>query len=53
MDKSQAWRKFSQSGAIEDYLEFRNVAAAVPSVAEKYENDNRRSGAQGDRHGRK
>ena len=53
MDKSQAWRKFSQSGAIGDYLEFRNVAAAVPSEAEKYENDYRRSGAQSDRHGRK
>ena len=53
MDKSQAWRKFSQSGAIGEYLEFRNVAAAVPSEAEKHENDYRRSGAQSDRHGRK
>ncbi len=53
MDKSQAWRKFSKSGSIGDYLEFRNVAAAVPSEAEKYENDYRRSGAQGDRYGRK
>ena len=53
MDKSQAWRKFSESGAIGDYLEFRNVAAAVPSEAEKHENDYRRSGTQSDRHGRK
>ncbi len=53
MDKSQAWRKFSKSGAIGDYLEYRNVAAAVPSEAEKHENDYRCSGAQGNGHRRK
>jgi hypothetical protein len=53
MDKSQAWRKFSQTGAIGDYLEFRNVAAAVPSEAERNENEYRRSGFKSDGHGRK
>ncbi len=53
MDKNQAWRKFSKSGAIEDYLEFRNIAAAVPSEAEINENEYRRSCAEGNGHRRK
>ncbi|MBQ9850485.1 MAG: hypothetical protein IJO36_07270 [Clostridia bacterium] len=53
MDKNQAWRKFSKSGAVEDYLEFRNICAAVPSEAEIHENEYRRSGAQGHGHRRK
>lgn len=53
MDKSQAWRKFSKSGAIGDYLEFRNIAATVPSEAEINENEHRRSGVKGNGYRRK
>ncbi|MBR2868263.1 MAG: hypothetical protein IKB88_04240 [Clostridia bacterium] len=53
MDASQAWIKFSESGAIRDYLEFRNVAAAVPSEAEYNANDYRRSGVKSDGYRRK
>lgn len=53
MDASQAWHKFSKSGTVADYLEFRNAVAAVPSEAEKNENEYRRSGFKSDGHGRK
>ena len=53
MDITQAWRKFSKSGSVEDYLEFRNAVAAVPSEAEENENEYRRSGIKSDGHGRK
>ena len=53
MNKETAWRKFSESGTVEDYLEFRNAVAAVPSEAEKNENEYRRSGFKSDGHGRK
>ncbi len=53
MDITQAWRKFSKSGSVEDYLEFRNAVAAVPSEAERNENEYRRSGAEGNGHRRK
>ncbi|MBO5859358.1 MAG: hypothetical protein J6R20_06235 [Clostridia bacterium] len=53
MDITQAWRKFSKSGSVADYLEFRNAVAAVPSEAERNENEYRRSGVKGDGYRRK
>lgn len=53
MDKTQAWRKFSQTGAVEDYLLFKNCFPSTPAEAEKYENEYRRSGTEGDGHRRK
>ena len=52
MDKITAWRKFSQSGAVSDYIEFRNCVNAS-AEAEQNENEYRRSGAQGNGHGGK
>ena len=53
MDKSAAWRKFSKTGAVEDYLQFRNCADSSPAEAKKHENEYRRSGAKGNGHGGK
>lgn len=53
MEKEAAWRKFSQSGLIADYLEFKNCVSNS-AAGEKYnENDYRRSGAQGNGYGGK
>ncbi len=52
MDKEKAWRKFSKSGAVGDYLEFRNCVVGASEV-KQIENEYRRSGAEGDGHGRK
>ena len=49
MDKNTAWRRFSQTGAVSDYIEFRNFVNS--SVEAKInENEYRRSGAQGNGH---
>ena len=47
MEKEKAWRKFSQSGLITDYLEFRNCVLNSTAGVKINENDYRRSGAQG------
>ena len=52
MDREKAWRKFSESGAVGDYLEFRNCTHGASEV-KQIENEYRRSGAQGDGHGGK
>ena len=52
MDKEKAWRKFSESGAVSDYLAFRNCIGSASEV-KQIENEYRRSGAQGDGHGGK
>ncbi len=48
MDKANAWRKFSQTGLVEDYLQFKNCAAQLPPEAKQHENEYRRPGAEGD-----
>lgn len=53
MEKEQAWRKFSKTGAVADYLEFRNCVSNVTSGAKQNENEYRRSGAQGNGYGGK
>ena len=53
MDKSAAWRKFSKTGAVEDYLQFRNCADSSLAEAKKHENEFRRAGAKGNGHGGK
>lgn len=53
MDKQEAWRKFSKSGSVGDYLEFRNCARNGAAGANRNENEHRRSGAEGDGHGGK
>lgn len=52
MDKEKAWRKFSQSGTVNDYLQFRNCVVGASEV-NQIENEYRRSGAEGNRHGGK
>ena len=52
MDKDKAWRKFSKSGSVGDYLEFRNCVCGA-AEAKQNENEYRRSGAQGNGHGGK
>ena len=52
MDKEKAWRKFSESGAVSDYLEFRNCVGGASEV-KRIENEYRRSGAEGNGHGGK
>ena len=49
MDKITAWRKFSESGAVSDYIEFRNCVNGS-AEAKQNENEYRRSGAQGNGH---
>lgn len=53
MDKDAAWRKFSKSGSVGDYLEFRNCINGGAAEAKKNENEYRRSGAKGNGHGGK
>ncbi len=53
MEREKAWRKFSKSGLIEDYLEFRNCVLNNTAGVNINENDYRRSGAQGNGHGGK
>ena len=53
MKKEQAWRKFSKTGSVEDYLQFKNCAEAVPAEAKLNENEYRRSGAESNRYGGK
>lgn len=53
MDKDTAWRKFSKSGTVGDYLEFRNCVNLSSSGAKQNENEYRRSGAQGNGYGGK
>lgn len=48
MDKDTAWRKFSKSGCVEDYLEFRNCTSAGMAEAKQNANEHRRPGAKGD-----
>ena len=52
MNENTAWRKFSQTGAVSDYIEFRNFVNSS-AEAKKNENEHRRSGAQGNGHGGK
>ena len=54
MDKTSAWNRFHESGAIADYLAFLKCCASdTRTEAKKNENDNRRSGAEGDGYRRK
>ena len=53
MEKEKAWRKFSQSGLIADYLEFRNCVSGNSAGVKTNENDYLRSGAQGNGYGGK
>lgn len=53
MEKEKAWRKFTQTGLVADYLEFRNSISNVTSGAKQNENEYRRSGAQGNGYGGK
>ena len=52
MDKEKAWRKFSESGTVNDYLQFRNFVSGASEV-KRIENEYRRSGAEGNGHGGK
>ncbi len=52
MDKEKAWRKFSKSGTVGDYLEFRNCVGSASEV-KRIENEYRCSGAEGNGHGGK
>lgn len=52
-DKEKAWRKFSKSGSVGDYLEFRNCVYGGAWGAKQNENEYRRSGAQGNGYGGK
>ena len=52
MDKEKAWRKFSESGTVNDYLQFRNCVVGASEV-KQIENEYRRSGAKGNGHGGK
>ena len=53
MEKEKAWRKFTQSGLITDYLEFRNCVSDSTAGVKINENDYRRSGVKGNGHGGK
>jgi len=53
MEKSQAWKKFSKTGSVEDYLQFKNCAEAAPAEAKLHENEYRRPGAEGNGYGGK
>lgn len=53
MEKEKAWRKFSKSGSVADYLEFRNCVSNSTAGVKGNENDYRRSGAQGNGYGGK
>lgn len=53
MEREKAWRKFSQSGSVADYLEFRNCVSNSTAGVKTNENDYRRTGAQGNGYGGK
>lgn len=53
MEKEAAWRKFSKSGLVADYLEFKNCVSNSTAGANNNENDYRRSGAKGNGYGGK
>ena len=53
MEREKAWKKFSQSGLIADYLEFRNCVLNTMSGVKTNENDYRRTGAQSNGYGGK
>jgi hypothetical protein len=53
MEKEKAWKRFSESGAIADYLEFRNCVANSLSGVKANENEYRRTGSQGNGYGGK
>ncbi len=46
MEREKAWKKFSQSGLIADYLEFRNCVSNSTAGVKANENDYRRTGTQ-------
>ena len=50
MEKEQAWRRFSKTGAVADYLEFRNCSSNVTSGVNQNENEHRRSGNKSNGH---
>ncbi len=52
-DKEAAWQKFSKTGSVADYLEFRNCAGSGSAEANANENEYRRSGPQSNGHRRK
>ena len=47
MEREKAWKRFSQSGTVADYLEFRNCISDSTAGVKINENDYRRSGAKG------
>ncbi len=53
MEKEKAWRKFSKSGLVSDYLDYRNCVSNSTAGVKTNENEYRRSGAQGNGHGGK
>ena len=53
MEKEAAWQKFAKTGSVADYLEFRNCTGSGSAEAKSNENEYRRSGAEGNRHGGK
>ncbi len=53
MEKEKAWRKFTQTGSVTDYLQFKNCVSSVTLGAKQNENEYRRSGAQGNGYGGK
>ncbi len=53
MEKEMAWRKFSKTGSVADYLEYKNCVTDSTSGAKQNENEYRRSGAQGNGYGGK
>ena len=53
MEIEKAWRKFSKTGSVADYLEFRNCVVNSTAGAKQNENEYRRSGAQGNGYGGK
>ena len=53
MEKEKAWRKFSKTGSVADYLEYKNCVTNSIAGAKQNENEYRRSGAQGNGYGGK
>ncbi len=48
MEKEKAWKKFSQSGLVSDYLEYRSCVTNSTSGVKTNENDHRRTCTKGD-----
>lgn len=53
MDKDKAWRKFSETGCVSDYLKFKNCVNLSSAGAKQNENEYRRIGSQGNGYGGK